>query len=351
MTSRPRAAKTNGEASGSGDPEVPPETAPADARENGDWRENAGETALARGSRPVGYARLVRVPNLFTAPPDVVAGAALAAAVTGRVADPVATVAALSAASVLLYAGGTALNDYADAAVDARERPDRPIPSGAVPRRAALAVGAGALAVGVAVATLGAGLAGGAVAGLLAAVVVAYDGALKGGRLGALAMGTARGANVLLGATAAGWAGLSTLASDPAGLFPAVVAAYIAAVTLLANDEAAGGSRRDVALVAAVTVTAGGAVVAGLWTRPVAAAALGAGAAAAAGLLAWNGRALRRAYATPTPATVGAAVGACVLGEGLLAGAAAAVAGVPWTLAAVGFLVPAALLSGRFDVS
>ncbi|MFW6317653.1 MAG: 4-hydroxybenzoate polyprenyltransferase, partial [Halorubrum sp.] len=67
--------------------------------------------------------------------------------------------------------------------------------------------------------------------------------------------------------------------------------------------------------------------------------------------LARNGRTLRRAYDDPTPETVIPAVGTCVVGESLLVGSAAAAAGVGWALAALSFLVPATVLSKRFDVS
>jgi len=71
----------------------------------------------------------------------------------------------------------------------------------------------------------------------------------------------------------------------------------------------------------------------------------------AVAFLAWVGRPLRAAYADPEPATVGPAVGACVLGLVLLDAAFAAGAGVAWALAAAVFLVPAWRLSTAFDLS
>ncbi|NJA56170.1 UbiA family prenyltransferase, partial [Streptomyces sp. NEAU-H3] len=85
-------------------------------------------------------AELVRAPAALTVPGDVVAGA-LASARTARV-SPGRT-ALLAAGSVALYWAGMALNDWADRAEDARERPERPIPSGRLSPGAALATATG----------------------------------------------------------------------------------------------------------------------------------------------------------------------------------------------------------------
>jgi 4-hydroxybenzoate polyprenyltransferase len=309
--------------------------------------------------RLAGYAALVRVPNLFTAPPDVIAGAALVAVVGGGSSAPVATVATLAVASMLLYAGGTALNDWADADVDAVERPERPIPSGVVPRRAALGVGLAALGAGIAVAAT-VGPISGTAALLLAVVVAAYDTLLKSGLAGYLAMGTARGLNVLLGATLAGPAVLAALdvGSDglagsalPLVVVPAAVLGYIAVLTAMADHEATGGSRRRILATGVTSVLAASVVGIVLFTTGPAPSALAVGLLALGAFLARTGRALGRAYADPVPETVGPAVGTCVVGETLLVGGAAAAAGLGWALAALSLLVPATVLSRRFDVS
>ena len=72
----------------------------------------------------------------------------------GRVgAAPAGTVAVVAVAMALFYTAGMILNDVADLEVDRRERPERPLPSGAVSRTAALAAfcalsGAGRAAAG-----------------------------------------------------------------------------------------------------------------------------------------------------------------------------------------------------------
>ncbi|WP_436348044.1 UbiA family prenyltransferase [Natronorubrum sp. FCH18a] len=293
------------------------------------------------------YAQLVRVPNLFTAPPDVILGAALLSA-AGLEPRP-ASVAGLAVASVLLYAGGTTLNDAFDAPVDARERPERPVPSGRVSRDSAFTIGFGLLLLGIVGAFVATGGPGAVVAGLIAAAIVAYDGALKGTSAGFLAMGTTRGLNVVLGTTAAGFVVLELALATV--VVPAAVVVYIAAVTSMAARETEGGNR------GAVGVAIGGVVAALVvlaWylasVRPTPFGTVAAVAFAGA-FVRWVGRPLRSAYADPVPGTVGPAVGACVLGLVLLDAAFAAAAGPGWAVAAGVFLAPAVVLSRAFDVT
>ncbi|WP_345778552.1 UbiA family prenyltransferase [Natrinema sp. DC36] len=290
---------------------------------------------------------LVRVPNLFTAPPDVILGAALVG-VAGSDFVP-ATVAGLAIGSVCLYAGGTTLNDAFDAPMDARDRPERPIPSRRVSRRVAFGLGFALLFVAVGIAFIVAGGPAAAAAGLVAVAIVAYDGLLKGSAAGFLAMGATRGLNVVLGTTAAG----GVVLGFPLRLLavPAVVTGYITAVTFMAARETEGGNRAAVAVAVAGAVaavlTVGWFLVSG---SPTALEAIVATAFAVA-FCWWVGRPLRAAYADPVPSTVGPAVGACVLGLVLLDAAFATAAGVRWGLAAGVFLVPAVGLSHVFDVT
>ncbi|WP_254523907.1 UbiA family prenyltransferase [Natrinema caseinilyticum] len=300
-------------------------------------------------SRPAlgAYAELVRVPNLFTAPPDVILGAAVVS-VAGATPSPSA-VALLSLGSVFLYAGGTTLNDAFDAPLDARERPNRPIPSGRIDRRTAFELGFALLFVAVGIAFVAAGGPAAVVAGSVAIAILAYDGLLKGSAPGFIAMGATRGLNVVLGATAAGSAALEI----PARLVvvPAVVTGYISAVTFMAARESEGDNRR------AVAVASGGAVLAvvALCVYLVGVESSGleilVALAFATAFCWWVGRPLRAAYADPVPSTVGPAVGGCVLGLVLLDAGFAAAAGIRWGVAAGVFLVPAVGLGRMFDVT
>jgi hypothetical protein len=149
---------------------------------------------------------LARVSNLPTVWSNVLAGAVLASA---EVETPPLAVAGLAAS--LLYSGGMFLNDAFDAEIDARERPERPIPSGRVARKTVFVLGIGLLAVALAVlaafaalSRAGVELVGTGVA--IAAFVLVYDRFHKGIAWSPLVMGLCRAGLYLLGALAAGGA-------------------------------------------------------------------------------------------------------------------------------------------------
>jgi len=81
------------------------------------------------------WLQLARVSNTPTVVSNAVAGAVLVST-TART----GTVVLVAVAMVLFYTAGMVLNDLADAEIDRRERPERPIPSGAVSPAAAVAV-------------------------------------------------------------------------------------------------------------------------------------------------------------------------------------------------------------------
>ena len=178
--------------------------------------------------------QLLRPPNLLTVPGDPLAGVMLAWSMGFEVGAARAALAAGSA--LLLYAAGLLLNDYFDLPEDARDRPNRPLPAGAAGPRAVLFVAVVLAGLGVA-AAFAAAPAAGVVAVVLAGLVVAYDSRLKRiGLLGPAAMGACRGLSLCLGAAAAG--GWPALAQPVVLAGAGMVAAYIAAVTLLAAREA-----------------------------------------------------------------------------------------------------------------
>lgn len=303
-------------------------------------------TLAAVRDRAAAYAALVRVPNLFTAPPDVLLGATL---VTGSVRAAPRPVAGLALASVLLYAAGTTLNDAFDASVDARERPCRPIPSGEVSRGTGFALGGALLLAAVTVAWLTAGAASAGVSAAIAAGILLYDGVLKDSAAGFLTMGAIRGLNVVLGTTVAG--SLPRTSPDVVFAVPLVVTGYIAAVTAMAAGETAGGNRAAVAVAAIGTALATATVVGFAWVIRSGLWAVATALSLGAAFLLWTGRPLRRAYADPTPERVGPAVGACVVGLVLLdAGFAAAVDPASGVVVAL-FLLPAVGLARTFDVT
>ncbi|MFF8835851.1 SCO3242 family prenyltransferase [Streptomyces sp. NPDC015130] len=147
------------------------------------------------GAKARAFAELVRAPAALTVLGDTLAGAAA----SGR---PAAPTGRLAAASTCLYWAGMALNDYADREEDAEERPARPVPSGRVSPRAALATATALTAAGLTAAAAAGGRDTLAVAVPLAATVWAYDLGVKNTRYGPAAMAAARGLDVLMGAGA-----------------------------------------------------------------------------------------------------------------------------------------------------
>ena len=91
---------------------------------------------------------LLRLPNVFTAVADVAMGFLITHA-AGASAGRWYEFALLAIASCGMYLAGMVLNDVFDVAVDAQERPQRPIPSGRITRSTAARFGWGLLAGGL----------------------------------------------------------------------------------------------------------------------------------------------------------------------------------------------------------
>ncbi|MGH4028897.1 SCO3242 family prenyltransferase [Actinomycetota bacterium Odt1-20B] len=174
------------------------------ARARGEGRDRGRVRGRARA-----WAELLRLPALFTVPGDALVGAAATGLRPNR-----RTLLALTS-SLCLYEAGMALNDWADRAEDAVDRPERPIPSGRIAPAAALAAATALTGAGLAVAAR-AGRPALAVATTLAATVWAYDLGLKRTWAGPVAMGAARGLDVVLGAAGTGSAARPVGSGGPA---------------------------------------------------------------------------------------------------------------------------------------
>ena len=272
------------------------------------------------------FARLVRLPAALTAPGDTLAGAAA----SGRTLGPQTALLPLS--STLIYWAGMALNDYADRALDAVERPERPIPAGEVTPAEALGVAIALTSAGVGIAALAGGRHALAVALPLAATVWAYDLVLKSTPLGPIAMATTRLLDVLLGAG-------SVRPALPAAL---AVSAHTLGTTTLSRDEVHGTTSAVVGTLAvAGTLCATVAAAAGPSLRPpngwlprAAGAAL---ATVYLGVVAPAQLTARRTRAAPD---VRRAVGASVIGTIGLQAALIARSGAVGTGLAVAALLP-----------
>ena len=300
-------------------------------------------------NRVSAYATLLRIPNLFTAPPDVFLGAVLAGfSTTGPgLAVPLDHVVSLSVISVLLYGAGTTLNDYADIAVDAVERPERPIPSHTVSPHAAFSFGIGLLVAAVIVAYVLVNAMAVVVTICLAVMISLYDFYLKGTALGFGVMGLSRGFNVVLGMTAIGGGDFSVLLL----VVPIVISGYIATVTWMAADEMAGGTQRRISVTRITTVGVALTVILLGVVLPAPPVQFGVSGVLIVGFLAVTNRQLRVASRLRTPATVGAAVGSCVLGLVLVDVAVIALFTLRLAAVTFGFLIVARVLSSRFDIS
>ncbi|MEU1079477.1 SCO3242 family prenyltransferase [Streptomyces sp. NPDC005908] len=302
--------------------------------------------AAPRPGRAAAWAELVRLPALFTVPGDTLAGVAAA----GRTPGPRALLPVGS--SLCLYAAGMALNDWADRAEDAVERPHRPVPSGRVRPAAAFAAACGLTGAGLLFAAR-AGRPALAVAAPLAATVWAYDLALKHTPAGPAAMAAARALDLLMGAAAAG----DTKAAAPSA---ALLGCHTLAVTAVSRRETTGGSATAPLAALAATAVLTGVVTRGRTRLPAgrrAAAAPGlpgstpggarpapAGAVTAALAAAYAATAARpyfHAALNPSPPLTQRAVGGGIRATVPLQAALAARSGAPVTSLLIAALAPA----------
>ena len=194
------------------------------------------------------YLLLIRLPNIFTTPSNILAG--YFAAVTVAEAD-IAHLIALMVSSGLLYVGGIVLNDYFDVEIDKRERPSRPLPSGNISKRHALAIAMVALLIANTIALVVVGPISLAVSLVLTFTIIAYDYRLKHGILGPFAMGGARFLNVILGASPV----LLYINNHSYAIVGAAAASlflYIVVITILSKKEA--GNERPNSTIASLMV-------------------------------------------------------------------------------------------------
>ncbi|MGK6350047.1 UbiA-like protein EboC [Parapedobacter sp. DT-150] len=190
------------------------------------------------------FLQLMRPANVMTAISDVLAGAAIAMLYLGNGSTALSwpTLALLALATAGLYGGGVVFNDVFDAALDAKERPERPIPSGRVPLLHAVYWGTALFAVGV----LAAGLIGVVSGGIAIAIVLmclVYDRWAKHHAvMGPVAMGLCRGLNLLLGISYA------IPALEQAWFLAFIPVVYIAGVTTISRGEVHGGKKMPLLL-------------------------------------------------------------------------------------------------------
>ncbi|MDG1895246.1 MAG: UbiA family prenyltransferase [Fuerstiella sp.] len=193
------------------------------------------------------WLRLMRLPTVFTALTNVLCGFIVSSS-ERSLPDILALKQfwMLLLSSAGLYLGGMVLNDVFDAALDARERPERPISSGLISKKSAAVFGSLLMLTGVAAAGLAGifaetGPVSVCVALILAAAVVLYDSVLKNTAASPFGMAGCRFLNIMLGASCAGSWG--NVWSGPQIAIAAALAVYVFGVTWFARNEAGESSR------------------------------------------------------------------------------------------------------------
>jgi 4-hydroxybenzoate polyprenyltransferase len=148
------------------------------------------------------YLRLIRLPNVFTTPSNILAGyfAAVTTTTTAAAEADEVHLIALMVSSGLLYIAGIVLNDYFDIEIDKKERPSRPLPSGKISKGSALTIAIVALLIANTIALV-VGPISLAISLTLTLLIIAYDYQLKYTVIGPFAMGGTRFLNVIFGAS------------------------------------------------------------------------------------------------------------------------------------------------------
>ncbi|MEH1826040.1 MAG: UbiA-like protein EboC [Nostoc sp.] len=192
-----------------------------------------------------GYLELMRPANIVTAWADILVGFAASGSgiIFTKLINGEASFAVLIPLSWLLlattglYGGGIVFNDVFDAKLDAKERPNRAIPSGRVSRQNATLLGSILFIIGI-IAAFQVSLLSAAIATFITLSSLLYDSLAKHHPFfGPLNMGLCRGSNLLLG--------VSVVPEIIGGrwylaLIPVL---YIAAITAISQGEVHGGNK------------------------------------------------------------------------------------------------------------
>jgi len=181
----------------------------------------------------VALGQLMRVSLAATAVGDALVGLAIA-----HLGDwPAPRAFLLVGASLCVYHGGMALNDWADREADTREGRPRPIPMGAVSARLALTTALVAFATGIGLAWCIAPAVGAWMAGV-ATLAIVYDLFGRGPYLGPLLLGACRAGNLAAGTMVARALGVTPIATDAGVLWVALLyGTYVFGVSSLGRLE------------------------------------------------------------------------------------------------------------------
>lgn len=187
------------------------------------------------------YLQLMRPANLVTAMADVMAGFAIGGCVGTLQFFPTSIhvqhpqqLLWLLLSTICLYGGGVVLNDVFDVALDRKERPERPLPSGRASLKVSIVLACSLFCIAF-FAAFHVSLTAGFVALTIATLAVFYDKYGKHTALGPINMGACRGLNLFLGMSC-------NINLWYVGFISLI---YISAITLVSKGEVHGGSKRN----------------------------------------------------------------------------------------------------------
>ncbi|MEX2347310.1 MAG: UbiA-like protein EboC [Balneolaceae bacterium] len=184
---------------------------------------------------------LMRPANIVTAFADILAGFAavggfILISESGLVVSPSGLM-WLLLSTFGLYGGGVVFNDVFDAELDAKERPERAIPSGRISKQGASFLGAVLYAIGMS-AAFQVNSAAFVISSAIVLCTLIYDAKAKHSVVwGPFFMGLCRGGNLLLGCS------IIPLMLPQVWFLAFIPVIYIASITLVSQGEVTGGNR------------------------------------------------------------------------------------------------------------
>ncbi len=305
------------------------------------------------------YARLMRLPNVFSAMADIFLCIFISFSYMHVENYPYfACAMLLLCCSVCLYISGMVWNDIFDAEIDAKERSFRPIPSGQIARPHAVRLAVGTMTLGLILAFFADdqfttfsrynfyNIVSFPIAFVLSSAIISYNAVLKHTIAGPFCMALCRFLNILLGFSFIQHIWMSNEFRIQIAL---TTATYILGITIFAKQEAT-TSNRFVLILAALIILAAP-LYAGYYAYPKyesfeetpAMFLLG-------GFLIGMAIPLVRAIRTPSPANVQAAVKRCILGL-IVFDAILATIFVGWAGLLIALLLIPALILGKWVYS
>ena len=186
------------------------------------------------------WLEIMRISNAPTVVSNAIAGGALGLSAKSGTSglDPLDARWIIVLAPLCCYIGGMVLNDAFDARIDARERPERPIPSGRISRSAAFVVGALLLLGGIAFAAATGSMLATLATAVLAIAVLAYDAAHSHTAASIVLLAICRALAAII-PMAVFAAGAQTIASSGILVHPAALALWTLLLSHLARWEIA----------------------------------------------------------------------------------------------------------------